>query len=98
MSLGPDTLVQRDPRAESCLLGEEWVVLDPEGRVLRGLNETGARVWELLEEPRAAAGIAEQLSREYAAPPDVVLAEVLTFLGKLAERSLVSLGPNGGGT
>ena len=42
-------------------VGEQAVMLDAAGTVARGINETGARVWELIDGRRTVAEIAREL-------------------------------------
>jgi hypothetical protein len=66
------------------------VLLDSSGRLLRALNGTGSRVWELVDGARPARLIAHELAGELQASADCVLEDVLAFLSQLADRSLVS--------
>jgi hypothetical protein len=69
--------------------GEGAVALHLQSGAYHGLNDVGALVWEMLEEPRTAdelvAGIREHIPT---APPDFD-ADVRAFLDALAERGLV---------
>ncbi len=96
MSFSPETIPLRAPGTQWSRLGEELVVLDGQGRMLRGFNPTGARVWELADGERSAAAIAAQLSREVGAADGRVLADVLEFLATLEQRSLVQAKAGGG--
>jgi hypothetical protein len=56
-----------------------------------GLTETGARIWELLEEPQTADYICTELCREYAVAPDVCRAKMDAFVVDMtAHRALVA--------
>lgn len=46
-------------------LDEETIVLDPRRREVHLLNETAARVWELLASPRSLDELAATLGEEY---------------------------------
>ena len=46
MSFRPDSIPRRREGADGQRFGADFVVLDAEGRMLRGLNETAARVWD----------------------------------------------------
>jgi hypothetical protein len=98
MELNPETVARHHPAVQWSRLGDELVLLDPSGRMLRGLNGTGARVWELIDSARTARSIAEVVAVEYRSPRERVLADVLAFLSKLADTSLVELGPGASAT
>ena len=72
--------------------GEEgrMVLLDPVGGEYFGLDEVGARIWELLPAHPTAAGLAERLTQEYDAPRERLQADAAAFLGQLAGLGLVA--------
>jgi len=77
--------------AEGLAVGGDFVLLDGQGQVLRGLNGTGAAVWELTDGRRALGEIAAEIARRYAAPEARVLQDVLAFARALAARGLIRL-------
>src|SRR6266436_2309420 len=78
--------------AESGRFGSETVLLDPEGQMMRGLNATGARVWELLDGARPLTEIARAVAADFGITHDRALADVLTFVAALEAKGLVSRG------
>lgn len=83
------SVVARKAGAESTRLGADFVVLDPQGRTLRGLNGTGARVFELSDGQRTVAGIAAEISREFRITAERALQDVLQFVELLCARGLL---------
>jgi signal peptidase len=75
--------------AEGQRFGADFVVIDPAGRMLRGLNETAARVWELSDGVRTARAVAEHLAEEYRMDVGPVLADTLRFLTLLVGHGLM---------
>ncbi|MFP2913683.1 PqqD family protein [Pyxidicoccus sp. 3LFB2] len=69
--------------------GADYIVLDAEGRTLRGLNPTAIRIWELCDGKRTARVVAEQVAIEYKMEPSQVLADTLRFLTDLARLGLI---------
>ena len=55
------------------------------------LNETGCRVWELIQETSEVGRVAEVLHEEYEVELDEVTSFVRSFLGKLKAEGLVTL-------
>ena len=90
MSLDLSRIPTRRQGAEGSTFGQEFVVLDPPGRMLRGLNETGARVWALLENGRDLASIADAVASEYDVDPDRAVKDVQAVIARLQEEQLIA--------
>lgn len=80
-------------------LGSEFIVLDSPGRVLRGINATGQRVFSLCDGRLTVSEIASTIAQEYGTDERQVFADVVAFLSTLVERGLVECvdGKGGGG-
>ena len=65
------------------------MVLDAAGQMLRGLNDTATRVWELADGTRSLAEISHQIATEYSVPAAPVLQDVLSFVEQLLSLGLV---------
>ena len=92
MTLSTNFIPQRVQGSEAARLGNDYVVLDGSGRVLRGLNPTAARIWELIDGRRTAAEIAHQIAIEFAASKEHVVEDLLSFLSVLLDRQLLVRG------
>ncbi len=55
-----------------------------------GLDEVGARVWSLLQEPRTFDELQATLLAEYAVDPAQMKADLSELLSRLQERGLIS--------
>jgi pyrroloquinoline quinone biosynthesis protein D len=86
------SVFRRAAGVETAVFGDEQVVLDPHGRMLRGLNATGARVWELLDGHASVQAIAERVAKESGIDEARALADVQAFLLLLLEKKLVEPG------
>ena|SRR5687768_13795141 len=95
MSHLPQSVPRRRPGAESSRFGADYVVLDPAGNVLRGLNETAARVWELIDGKRTAQEISRCIEEEHRARSPQILADVLAFLDLLQSKDLLEAAEGG---
>lgn len=80
---------ERARGAEGLAVGGDFVLLDAQGEMLRGLNVTGAAVWELIDGRRALGEIASEIARRYSEPEPRVLEDVVTFAQALAARGLI---------
>lgn len=70
-------------------LGEEAVVLDPQSGRYYGLNELGARIFELARKPRSVDQIMQALLQEYDVGADTLKADLLAFLDDMEQRQLI---------
>jgi hypothetical protein len=77
------------PNQISSSLGEEAVILELTQGVYYGLNAVGARIWELLKEPRTAGEIRDVILDEYDAEPEAVTRDLLGLLTELADRGVI---------
>lgn len=73
-------------------VGGEWVVYDPQGRLLHGLNVTGALVWSLCDGERDLDGIVDGVRSALASAPDrdTVRRDVARILEELEEAGLLA--------
>lgn len=89
MSFVEANVPRRRPGASGEWFGADFLVLDAEGRTLRGLNATAARIWALCDGQRTARAVAEQVALEFSTDVGPVLADTLRFLTELQRRGLV---------
>jgi PqqD family protein of HPr-rel-A system len=80
---------RRDPELPFQKLEEETIVVDPRRREVHLLNETAARIWELLAAPRSVDELCAALDEEYDAPADEVRAAVSELVGGLEQKGLL---------
>jgi hypothetical protein len=85
------TVLRRNPRVEyrSMGEGEGGVLLHLDTAAYHGLNEVGALIWRLLEEPKAFDTLIQELRDQLQQLPPQFEEEIRQFLGELAERGLV---------
>ena len=69
--------------------GSEAALLDLETKRFYSLNETGSRIWHLLQEGMFPENIAETLQEEYDTDQKKAMICVLEFLEELAEQKLI---------
>lgn len=73
----------------SCELGGEAVILHTGRGVYFGLNEVGAEIWNLLQQPRAVPEICEAITQSYAVSPQECERDVHELLKQLSEAGLI---------
>jgi hypothetical protein len=89
------TVLRRNPRVEyrSMGEGEGGVLLHLDTAAYHGLNEVGALIWRLLEEPKAFDTLLQELRDRLQDPPPHFEEEIGQFVSELAERDLVEPAP-----
>lgn len=93
MSLGDESKVAVTQDQVSCDLAGEAAILNLRNGVYYGLDPVGARVWNLIQEPRTFAELRRKLLEEYdVAAPDLDV-DLRELLGRLAEQGLIEVTP-----
>jgi len=92
LSLGAKVVVI--PEQVSVDLTDEAVVLSLKDGVYYGLNDVGARIWELIQTPRIVSSICSVLEEEYEVDSQQCQEEVLALLTQLQEWELLKVGTN----
>jgi hypothetical protein len=86
----------RISRAEDWLaakIGEEMVMMSVKTGGYIGLNEVGARIWDLLETPCDIDALCARLESEYDVEPAVCRAEIEDFVAELVRHGAASIDP-----
>ncbi len=79
------------PHQVSTSLGHEAVILGADAGEYFGLNEVGARVWELVQQPVQVSQICAALCAEYEVQPAECERDVLELLGELRAKGLLDV-------
>jgi hypothetical protein len=83
-----DTLVVSDHQVSADLSGEVVILGMKEGAYF-GVEDAGARIWSLLQTPHRLGEVVTTLTAEYDVPAEQCAADVLAFVGELADLGLV---------
>jgi hypothetical protein len=91
MAMLPDAKarVVATDRQVACQVGGEAVILHLDGGVYYGLNEVGARVWQLVQEELTVAEIVDAIVAEYEVDRAQCFGDVQQLVAGLAEHKLV---------
>jgi hypothetical protein len=84
------TVVALKDQVSADLAGEA-VILNLKSGVYYGLNPVGARIWQLIQEPKAVTTIRDTLLEEYEVEPDCCDRDLLELLRELAAVGLVEV-------
>ncbi len=85
------TVVAVSPRQISTSLGAEQAILQLDTGKYFSLNPVGARVWQLLAQPRSIGEVLATLLTEYEVPAERCRADLLALIGKLQVAGLVEV-------
>jgi hypothetical protein len=89
--INSDTVVHATKQQVSADLGEEAVILGLDSSIYYGLNEVGARVWQLVQEPRTVASIRDTLVLEFDVEPHRCERDVVSVLRDMQRESLIEV-------
>jgi PqqD family protein of HPr-rel-A system len=81
---------RRDPGLPFQKLDEETIVVDPRSREVHLLNDTAARLWDLLDSSRSVDELADALAAEYDGAADVLRADVAEAIEIFRARGLLA--------
>ena len=82
-------MIERKGDWLSARVGDEIMMMSPEHGKYIGVNEVGARIWELIETPSDVATVYEELQREFEVSPEVCKAEVDSFLAEMEKHGAI---------
>ncbi len=86
-------MVVRGAGPLTAAVDDEILMLSPEQGAYFGLNEVGARVWELMASPRSVAEVRRLLAAEYEIDERVCRADTIEFLRQLEQARLIDVDP-----
>lgn len=80
---------QKNPSVACTELDDGAVLLNLDTKYYFNLNETGLRIWQIMEEFRTPVEIAGKLAREYDVDLERAKASVVRLLGELEKEELI---------
>jgi hypothetical protein len=89
MSLSPDAVIRRNADIIAAGIAEQTILLNPKGWTYVHFNDTAARIWEALDEPRTIGALVETLMRDYAVDRPTCEREAAAFVVDMSERGFV---------
>jgi hypothetical protein len=90
-SLSLHSIVSAAPEQVSCPLGDEAAILNLNNTVYYGLNAVGARVWNLLQQPRSIGELRDVILDEYEVESAQCERDLLTLLEKMRSEGLIQV-------
>lgn len=80
----------------SCDLAGEAAILNIKSGVYYGLDPVGARIWNLMQEPRKVAEIQSEITNEYEVEPERCARDLVVLLEKLLAEGLIEVSDGSG--
>ena len=87
----PTTILSPTKDQIASELGGEAVILNLASGMYYGLNEIGARIWELIQQPCAFDSIFGVLIEEYDVDPDICKQDLIKILVEMEAASLIEV-------
>lgn len=81
--------MRKNPAVVCTELDEGAVLLNMDTRYYFNLNETGLRIWQIMDECKSPVTIAEKLASEYDVTVARSTASVLSLMGTLEKEGLI---------
>jgi hypothetical protein len=75
----------------SCPLGSDTVILDVKAGLYFSLDNVGAFVWQLIQQPRSVKDLRQAVGDEFEVDADTCERDLHALLGELAERKLIQI-------
>jgi hypothetical protein len=91
LTITPDSTVVATSQQLSRDVGGEVVILGLNEGIYYGLNPVGARVWNLIQDPRRVGDICDAIMREYDVSQERCESDVLDVLQQLAGQQLIEV-------
>lgn len=91
MKIDLQTVIVASKDQLSSSIGGETVILGLNAGRYYGVGDVGARVWQLIQEPRRVADIQDTIVAEYEVEPAVCEADLLKLLDQLAAARLIEV-------
>jgi hypothetical protein len=85
------SIVVVSPQQISCDLAGEAAILDVHSGMYYGLNATGSRIWQLMQEPQTVLALQEVLLATYDVEPERCMQDLLELLQELADHGLIEV-------
>jgi Coenzyme PQQ synthesis protein D (PqqD) len=75
----------------SCPLGDDTIILDVKAGLYFSLDNVGALVWQLVQDPTSVKELRAAILERYEVEPEVCERDLLALLRELAARDLIEI-------
>jgi hypothetical protein len=80
---------QKNPSVVCTELDDGAVLLNLDTKYYFSLNETGLRIWQIMDEMQSPLEIAKRLANEYEIDAEIAKANVVKLMGELEKEQLI---------
>ncbi len=87
-SLSDSSVVVAEKRLTSTKVDGESVILDLEEDIYYGLNPTGSRIWNQIQEPTAIKSVVKKISKKYDVEKEKCTRETISLIEDMIEKNL----------
>ena len=92
LAISRESTIRVSEEQVSCDLDGESAILNLSNGIYYGLDPLGARIWELLQQPRTVGQVKDAILEEYDVGPDVCERDIIALLTHLSEEGLIHVG------
>jgi len=75
----------------SCPLGDDTIILDVRAGLYFSVDNVGALVWQLIQEPKSVKEIREAILETFEVAPEVCERDLVALLRELAAKNLIEI-------
>lgn len=86
-----NSVIAASPHQVCCDLKREAIILNLKSGKYYGLDDVGARVWALIQQPRSVSEIRDILMSEFHVEPAVCELDLITLVRSLVNSGLVDI-------
>lgn len=87
--IAPESRFRRRDRVLVQRAAGKQILLDLDDGQYYALDEVSGRIWDLCDGSVTVGTIIDSICQDYDAPPEVIEADVLAFLGEMAAENLL---------
>lgn len=91
LGLTADSTIVATKNQVSCDLAGEAAILDLQSGVYYGLDAVGARIWELIQEPKTVTEVRDALLQEFDVEPERCQSDLLALLEQMSQNKLIEI-------
>src|SRR6185295_13440033 len=91
LSLSDHTVIKAAKQQVSCGLSGEAVILSLQNGIYYGLNTVGARIWELIQEPKTVGELHTLIQQEFEVDPARCAQDLEALLEDLSNHGLIEV-------
>ena len=85
------SVVKRTTNQVCCDMDGESIILNLKSGIYYSVDEVGARIWALIEQPMTVTAIRDAILREYDVPAEVCERDIRAFIERMDAAGLIEV-------